>query len=138
MGNTKGDDDLLAELATNTREHVEAKRLHARFAVALQIQVHGGNFSDRQRGPLAGTTVDISQGGCLVVFDGAVQVGDIYRLDLDSGRTRLPQIYARCIRARMLHDTAMEAAFVFFVALEASELRAGMQLVTGGPMRVAA
>jgi len=133
------DADLIAELATNTREEVESRRIHARFAVAVPIVAHAGNLSDRSQPPIAGTSVDVSQSGCLVIFDRAVHVGDIYRLDIDGARTRFPQLFARCIRARLLHDTAIEAAFVFFIAMDATELRAGMQRVTGnGPPGTAA
>jgi hypothetical protein len=120
------DDELLSELARNTREAVEAKRVHARFAVALPIRAQAGNLSDADRAALIGTTIDISQSGCLAVFERAVQVGDVYRLDLDSRRSGLPQLFARCVRARMVHDTALEAAFNFFVPLEAADLKSAM------------
>ena len=120
------DDELLSELARNTREAIEAKRNHARFAVALPIRVQAGNLSDADRPALVGTTIDVSLSGCLAVFERAVQVGDVYRIDLDSSRSGLPRLFARCVRARMVHDTALEAAFNFFVTLDAAALRSAM------------
>jgi c-di-GMP-binding flagellar brake protein YcgR len=131
------DSDLIAELATNTREEVEARRQHTRFEVAMPLTANPGNFSDRSA-PLAGTTVDLSQGGCLALFDRAVQVGDIYRLDINAEATGLPQVYARCIRARMLHESAVEAAFTFFAPIESQELRDAMQRCARGATRNAA
>jgi PilZ domain len=118
--------DLIAELAVNTRSEIQSRRQSPRFAASLAVSVLKGNFSDRDGGAINGTTVDISQGGCRVVFERAIQVGDIYRLDLDSSRTGLPSLYARCVRALMLHDTAIEAGFTFFVPLEANALRDAM------------
>ena len=132
------DNDLIAELATNTRAEVESRRQHARFTVALPLLAAPGNFSDRTAPALSGTTVDLSQGGCLAVFERAVNVGDIYRLDLGSAQTGLPQIYARCVRARMLHDSAIEVGFSFFTQIEATELREAMQRCTKGTVRNAA
>jgi hypothetical protein len=132
------DNDLIAELASNTRAEVESKRQHARFTVALPMVALAGNFSDRGQPAISGTSVDISQGGCLGIFERAVQVGDIYRLDLDAARTGLPQVYARCVRARMLHDSAVEAGFSFFAQLEANDLREAMQRYAKGATRAAA
>ncbi|MBL9119503.1 MAG: PilZ domain-containing protein [Phycisphaerae bacterium] len=138
MDDILNDNDLIAELATNTRDEVESRRQHARFSVALPLIASPGNFSDRTMASLSGSTVDISQGGCLGVFERAVQVGDIYQLDLDSAHTGLPRIYARCVRARMLHDSAVEAGFSFFASLDANELREAMQRVAKGVTRAAA
>ncbi len=137
MDDILNDSDLIAELATNTRAEVEARRQHARFAVALSLRAMPGNFSDSSA-PVEGTTIDISQGGCLAVFERAVNVGDIYRLDVSADSTGLPQLYARCVRARMLHDSAIEVAFSFFTHLEAQELRDAMQRVSKGATRNAA
>lgn len=137
MDDILNDSDLIAELATNTREEVESRRQHARFAVALPLTAHPGNFSDRS-GALSGTTVDLSQGGCLAVFDRAIQVGDVYRIDINAEATGLPQVYARCIRARMLHESAVEAAFTFFSQIDSQELRDAMQRCSKGATRNAA
>lgn len=138
MDDILNENDLIAELATNTRAEVEARRQHARFTVALPMTAAPGNFSDRGSASFSGTTIDVSQGGCLAVFDRAVQVGDIYRIDLDSPHTGLPQMYARCVRARMLHDSAVEAGFSFFAQLEAAELRDAMHRCSKGVTRDAA
>jgi c-di-GMP-binding flagellar brake protein YcgR len=132
------DNDLIAELATNTRAEVESRRTHARFTVALPIAAAPGNFSDRQRSSITGTSVDLSQGGCLVLFEQAVQVGDIYLLDLAGERSGLPQVYARCVRARMVHDGAMEAGFSFFSQLDANDLREAMRRCVTSSARHAA
>lgn len=137
MDDILNDNDLIAELATNTRAEVEARRQFTRFAVALPLGAAPGNFSDASPA-LAGTTVDISQGGCLAVFERAVMVGDVYRLDIASASTGLPRMYARCIRARMLHDSAIEVAFTFFSQIDAQELRDAMQRASRGATRTAA
>jgi len=132
------DNDLIAELASNTRSEVESRRTHARFTVALPIVAAPGNFSDRMRPSLNGTSVDLSQGGCLVLFEQAVQVGDIYLLDLAGAQSGLPQVYARCVRARMVHDGAVEAGFSFFSQVEANDLREAMRRCTASNARKAA
>jgi hypothetical protein len=130
--------ELVKELATNTAAEVQARRIHPRFTVSLPVAARPGNFSDRTRGAVPGRTVDVSQGGCLIIFEQSVHVGDVYALDIDRKNTKLPLIYARCVRARMLHDDAIEAGFSFFAALDGAELTESMKRVSGGNIREAA
>ncbi len=137
MDDALNDNDLIAELASNTRAEVESRRQFTRFEVALPLTLFPGNFGD-DAPPVVGTTVDVSQGGCLAVFERAVLVGNLYRLDIACASTGLPTIYARCIRARMLHDSAIEAAFTFFTQIESDELRESMRRCMKGAARNAA
>ncbi|MFO0827152.1 MAG: PilZ domain-containing protein [Phycisphaerales bacterium] len=132
------DQELVKELASNTAAEVQAKRLHPRFTVALPVVARPANFSDRAAAGATGRTVDISQGGCMVIFEQAVYVGDVYAIDVDRRNTKLPLIYARCVRARMLHDDAIEAGFAFFTALDVTELSESMRRVATGGIREAA
>jgi len=130
--------ELVKELASNTAAEVQANRLHPRFTVQLPVAARPGNFSDRGRGNVMGRTIDVSQGGCMVIFEQSIHVGDVYALDIDRRNTKLPLIYGRCVRARMLHDDAIEAGFAFFTALAADELTESMKRITGGSIREAA
>ena len=131
------DDLLISELAANTPREIASRRHSPRFHATMQARVVKGNFSDRVQGDLTGTTVDISQGGCRVIFDRAVQVGDVYRLDLHASTVKLPRAYARCVRASMLHDDSVEAGFSFFVPLEESVLRDAMDRLADDARRAA-
>lgn len=132
------DQELVKELSTNTAAEVQAKRLHPRFTVSLPVTARPGNFRDRAIGTVVGRTVDVSQGGCLVIFEHAVNVGDVYAIDIDRKNTRLPLVYARCVRARMLHDDAVEAGFAFFMSFDADELTESMRRIANGNVREAA
>ena len=131
------DDLLISELAANTPREIASRRHSPRFHATMQARVVKGNFSDRIHGDLTGTTVDISQGGCRVIFDRSVQVGNVYRLDLHASTVKLPRAYARCVRASMLHDDSVEAGFSFFVPLEESVLRDAMDRLADDARRAA-
>ncbi len=131
------EDLLISEIAANTPREIASRRQNPRFNATMQVNAVKGNFSDRDHGESAGTTIDISQGGCRVVFDRAVRVGDVYRLELHAAGVRLPRSYARCVRAHMLHDDAIEAGFAFFVPIEEAALRDAMSRMADAARRAA-
>lgn len=131
------DDLLISELAANTPREIASRRQNPRFSASIQVTAVKGNFSDRAGIDLPGITIDLSRGGCRIVFERAVQVGDIYRLDLNAALTRLPRVYARCVRASMLHDDSIDAGFSFFTPIEEAALREAMDRLATDARRAA-
>ncbi|MEM8873434.1 MAG: PilZ domain-containing protein [Planctomycetota bacterium] len=113
----KEDAELIRELQHGTTESAAFNRAHSRVPVEGRLQALPGNFSDDQPG-IDGQLVDISAGGCMGVFRKPLQVGDVYRVNFETKQISVPPTYARCLRARVLRDTAFEAGFAFFRAVD--------------------
>lgn len=108
---------LLEELERNTPDQVRQQRVHFRLEVRAQVILQPGNASDLLKLKLQGTTGDISEGGCRVLFPLPVAVGDIYRLQFERKQLNLPLTFARCVRCLLLREDAYEAGFMFFAPL---------------------
>lgn len=112
------DETLVAELQRNTTANIRHEREHERFAVSAALDALPANLSDSTAGQ-PGRTVDVSAGGCMGVFETPLRVGDVYRLQLH-GRSTMPELFARCLRVRMLRQGAFEAGFVFLTPVDLS------------------
>ncbi|MEM7576547.1 MAG: PilZ domain-containing protein [Planctomycetota bacterium] len=112
------DEALVAELQRNTTANIRHEREHERFAVSAKIDALPANLSDQTAG-CPGRTVDVSAGGCMSVFEAPLHVGDVYRLQIH-GQNTMPELFARCLRVRMLRPGAFEAGFVFLTSVDLS------------------
>lgn len=113
---TQEDEALVAELQRNTTANIRHEREHERFAVSAAFEALPVNLSDDGPGH-PGRTVDVSAGGCMGVFEVPLRVGDVYRLEIQ-GRGVMPELFARCLRVRMLRQGAFEAGFVFLTPVD--------------------
>ena len=89
---------------------------HQRFEIRVSVLLKPGNSSSLQA-PLEGTSIDVSDGGCMLQFPKPVGVGDVYQLDFDDERLDLPIVFARCRRCRMVREDLFEAGFSFFSSI---------------------
>ena len=105
--------DLIEELETQTAEQIRHKRTYRRVNVQTKCTLRSVNVSDPVPIDLSGVTCDISDGGCRVVFARPVMVGDCFRLDFSDPGLKWPTMYARCVRARLINESAYELAFSF-------------------------
>jgi PilZ domain len=108
------DASLIEELSRNTPANIQALRRHERLTVSGAMQALPGNLSADVSDAVDGSAVDVSAGGCMGVFERPLRVGDVYRIRLDSKEARMPIAYARCVRVRLLRESAFEAGFSFF------------------------
>ncbi len=114
------EDELLAELALQTSEEIKLARAHERLAIRVKVKLLPGNASDVVRGPIAGTTLDLSEGGCRAVFNRAPAVGDLYRARFDYPGIANTTVFVRCVRCRLLDEESFESGFMFFQPIDLS------------------
>ena len=113
---------LLRELEQNTPESIRRARMHHRLVVKSPVVAQPANMSDRLRMKVKGTSGDISQGGCCILFPIPLHVGDIYRLTFEGAAADLPSVFARCLRCRLIREDAYEAGFAFFEEIDVDAL----------------
>ena len=110
------DDDvwgLLMQLKANTPASVLMQRSSDRIEMRVDVVMRPGNSSERHREILKGKTADISEGGCQVVLDRPVWVGDFFLIEFDRETLDVEPVTARCLRCRWLSETTFEAGFKF-------------------------
>ncbi|MEM1072431.1 MAG: PilZ domain-containing protein [Planctomycetota bacterium] len=109
---------LLRELESQTPEEIRRQRSSERAALKLAVAVAPGNASQSREGSIDGVTGDISAGGCGLMTDIPLRVGDLYRLTFEKTELDLPTVFARCVRCRLVREDAFESGFSFFTKLE--------------------
>lgn len=109
--------ELLSELERNQSDEVRRQRKHFRLQMRVRVTLQPANASALLSLKMQGTTGDLSEGGCCVLFPMPVQVGDVYRLTFDRTQLDVPMIFVRCLRCRLLREDAYEAGFRFFAPL---------------------
>lgn len=112
--------DLIMDLEQSGSPEERARRAHARAVVRSRVSLASCNYSQRTGPPTPGVTGDVSAGGCLVLVEVPLAVGDIYQVTWDREHVDSPPVLARCVRCRYIRDDAFEAGFAFFTPLEAS------------------
>lgn len=115
--------DAMAEIERNTPQQIKQMRSHARISVRAKVTARPANSSQRNRFQTPGVLGDISRGGCLILFSDPLRVGDIYQLTFDRKVLDLEPIIARCLRCRLIRETAFEAGFRFFQSVDLSGLK---------------
>lgn len=106
--------ELLQDLERNTPDEIRRQRAHFRMAIKANVILQAGNASELLSFKVKGVTGDISEGGLSALFPIPTRVGDIYRLQFDHDLLRLPLLFARCVRCRLVREDALEAGFSFF------------------------
>jgi hypothetical protein len=99
------------------------KKLEDRAPVRLKVILRNGNSSQLAGLEVQGITGNISGGGCLAIFPVPIGVGDVYRLEFEKGSLDIPLVFSRCLRCRLIHESAFEAGFTFFSPVQIGNSR---------------
>ncbi|MEE9393462.1 MAG: PilZ domain-containing protein [Planctomycetota bacterium] len=114
--------ELLVELERNVPEAIKAQRSSTRITIKARVEAFAANIRDRQNRGVVGVTGDISEGGCQILFSRPICPGDIVQLVFDRETLDLAPVMARCMRSRLVNDSAFETGFAFFGSLDVSAL----------------
>ncbi len=112
------DQETLRSLEKQTAPEIVRERGSVRIEHKLKVVVRSGNSSALLAFKIQGLTADLSRGGCRLLLPLPLGVGDIYRLDFDDSAHKLPQLFARCVRCRLLREDAFEAGMQFFTPVD--------------------
>ena len=110
--------EALKELSNNTESALVAARASERIELQTDVVLRPGNGSERNRYASSTLTVDISNGGCMLISPAPVVTGDIYWLEFSDEHLRIGSLFARCIRCRMVSEGVYEAGFRFMVPID--------------------
>lgn len=112
--------ESLADLERNTSEAIIKSRGNTRLRLKTKVIAQPGNSGDRRKSKMQGITGDISASGCQILFPIPTRVGDIYWLTFDKTELKLDNMFARCLRCRLIREDAYEAGFKFFEPVDLS------------------
>ncbi|MFI4872597.1 MAG: PilZ domain-containing protein [Phycisphaerales bacterium JB061] len=115
--------ELLTELEQQTPEAIKRMRSSERHEVQSAVKIRPANASDFAKPTVEGVTGDVSPGGCRIMSSVPLQVGDVYKLEIEKGELDLPILYARCLRCRLVREDAFETGFAFFTTIKLDEAR---------------
>ena len=113
---------LLSELEQQTPDAIRKLRTSERHEITVPVLIKPGNASDNHKPAVNAVTGDVSSGGCQVMSEIPLNVGDVYKLDFEKGELDLPMIYARCLRCRLVREDAFECGFAFFTQIKLDEM----------------
>lgn len=123
--------DLLRELEQQTSEAIRKQRSAERQEVQCSVRVRSGNASQASEPAFEGVTGDVSPGGCRIMTQVPVRVGDIYKLEFAKGELDLPIVFARCLRCRLVREDAFESGYSFFTPIKLDDARSSGPLDNG-------
>ena len=112
--------EALVDLERNTSDAIIKSRSTARLRMKSKVIAQPGNSGDRAKLKMQGILGDISAGGCQILFPVPARVGDIYWLKYDKSEINVNEMFARCLRCRMIREDAYEAGFKFFEPVDLS------------------
>ena len=115
------DPEVLKSLEQHKGAEVGRGRVHARVELALPVHVRPAEPSDRSGIELSGVSADVSSGGCRLILPLPTMVGDLFRVEFESSKPRIPTVLARCLRCRLVREGVFEAAFSFSAPIELPE-----------------
>ncbi len=115
--------DLLKELEQQTPEAIRRLRSSERHEVQSGVQIRSANASAINEPTIEGVTGDVSPGGCRIMSNVPLRVGDVYKLEIEKGELELPILFARCLRCRLVREDAFESGFAFFNTIKLDEVR---------------
>ena len=112
---------LLQDLERQNSREIRKQRAHERVPIKVKVILQSGNSSELLDYKVQGITGDLSEEGCRAMFPIPVNVGDIYRLHFDKTTIKLPLVFARCMRCKLIREDAYEAGFSFFLSIRLPE-----------------
>jgi len=114
--------EAFRELSSNTERAVVAARASERIEIQTSVVVRPGNPSERSRFAHAAVTVDISDGGCMLLSPYPVMPGDIYWLKFSEDEIRIGSLFARCMRTRYVSEESYELGLKFMSSIDLRSL----------------
>lgn len=105
--------DSLMAMKANTPSSVLQMRSSGRIEIRCKVVVRSGNASQRDMPPWEGTTADVSKGGCQIVLNRPLWVGDYFLLEFEKEHLDVPATMARCLRCRLINEDAFEIGMKF-------------------------
>ena len=105
--------EALLELGDPSEAVCRLQRAHRRFETRSLVRIQAGSRSHRQEVDFEAICRDISAGGCKVMADQSVRVGDIFLMNFDATVVGVPPVFARCVRCQYLRDDSYEMGFRF-------------------------
>lgn len=96
----------------------QTQRAHARFESNAKVTVKAANASQREDINFSAICNDISAGGCRVLSNRALMVGDLFYIVFDRNQLDVPPAFARCLRCRFLREETFEMGFAFLTPVE--------------------
>jgi len=112
------DPEVLQSFDQQQIQEALKSRAHERFETALRVCVRPANTSERSRLELHGTAADLARGGCRLILPLPTMVGDVFRIEFESSAARIPVVFARCLRCRLVSEDAFEAGFSFLTPID--------------------
>lgn len=92
-------------------------RSSERVGIQCRVELRPGNSRDRSNAQVVNAACsDLSSSGCRLIAPLPPAVGDVYLLSFEES-VALPNVFARCVRCRLLKEDAYEAGFQFFTEL---------------------
>ncbi|MEZ6109211.1 MAG: PilZ domain-containing protein [Pirellulaceae bacterium] len=110
--------EALLSLDKSSDKVFQAQRAHARFESNSTITIKAANASQREDINFSAICNDISAGGCRVLSNKALMVGDLFFLVFERGQLDVPPVFARCLRCRFLREETFEMGFAFLTPVE--------------------
>ena len=126
--------EALKELSGNTESALVAARASERLDIQTDVVFRPGNASERSRFAQRAVTVDVSDGGCMLISPAPAIAGDIYWLEFSDEHLRIGSLFARCMRCRMVTEGSFELGVKFMVPIDLkSALAVTSQVDQDGP-----
>lgn len=116
--------EALVELEQSSHSAYLKARAHERVSVRMHVAIRPADASRRDDWELGAMTVDLSDGGTLVLAPRPLLAGDFFWLRFDGGPFELGSLTARCLRCRFVREGTFEVAFRF---LEQQDLASNTQ-----------
>lgn len=96
----------------------QTQRAHARVESNAKVTIKAANASQREDISFSAICNDISAGGCRILSNRALMVGDLFYLVFDRTLLDVPPVFARCLRCRFLREETFEMGFAFLSPIE--------------------
>lgn len=122
-GNSRDAVDALLTLEKASDDAFKAQRAHTRVESNSRVVVKAANASQRDTISFEAVCNDISAGGCRVLSNRALLVGDLYYLAFDRSQLDVPPAFARCLRCRFLREETFEMGFAFLTPVDLPKAR---------------
>lgn len=112
---------FLCQLEQQIYQDMNEVRTYERMEMSAGVAISPADSSRAGEPEIAGQTINISRGGCMVAVSTPPKVGDHYRVQIEGAGKRPLLTFARCVRAALSKDGDFEAGFQFFTPLELTD-----------------
>jgi c-di-GMP-binding flagellar brake protein YcgR len=110
--------EFLTKLEEQIHQELKDLREFERMEICAGVALSPADSSRAMEPVIAGRTLNLSRGGCMVEVTTAPSVGDHYRVAIVGFRADPLFSFARCVRVVLKKDETFEAGFRFFSPIE--------------------